>query len=413
MMKKKILIIGGLLVLAGAAAFFLMNQNGQVQVNGAQVRRGSIEDYVEETGTVLARNNIQVYSPAAGKVTEVLVDVGDRVLEGDVVARLDSETLSYQLAQLDAQRSAAVAGLNEARRAGDANAIQSVQLDIDQLSGSIQEAEDKLSDTRTLYQAGAISQDQLRSAERSLEDQKTNLQKLRLQLDKLQSPASQNLIAQYEAQIRQIDLQKEELASSGEDYTILAGTRGTVFQRMVQRGSFLQPGMGIMEIGDTDDLYIQSDVLVSEISGIEEGQAVRITNTDLEIETTGRLVKIHPNAFSKLSDLGVEQKRIKVDIEMDSVPDTLRPGYDLQVRIITESSGDTLIVPENSVFSMDHRDHVFVVENGVARLREVETGIRSGRDVQIISGLQEGDVVIQSPDSELEEGSKIEVIVNN
>ena len=144
MMKKKILIIGGLLVLAGAAAFFLMNQNGQVQVNGAQVRRGNIEDYVEETGTVLARNNIQVYSPAAGKVTEVLVDVGDRVLEGDVVARLDSETLSYQLAQLDAQRSAAVAGLNEARRAGDANAIQSVQLDIDQLSGSIQEAEDKL-----------------------------------------------------------------------------------------------------------------------------------------------------------------------------------------------------------------------------------------------------------------------------
>ncbi|WP_409227711.1 efflux RND transporter periplasmic adaptor subunit [Gudongella sp. SC589] len=410
-MKKKILIVGALVVAAGAVAFFLMNQGNGIQVNGAQVGRGSIEDFVEETGTVMARNNIQVYSPAAGKVTEVLVEVGDIVVEGDVIARLDSETLSYQLAQLDAQRSAAVAALNDARRAGDANAIRSLQLDINQLTGNIQEAEERLEDTKTLYEAGAISQDQLRSAERSLETQKTNLQKLRLQLDQLNSPASQNLIVQYEAQIRQIDLQKQELASSGEDYTIVAGTSGTVLHRMVEKGSFLQPGMGLVELGDTDDLYIQSDILVSEIAEVKEGQQVRITNTDLGIETTGRLTKIHPNAFSKISDLGVEQKRIKVDIEMDSVPMGLRPGYDLKIMIIIDSSEETLLIPENSVFTIDHKDHVFVVENRTATLREVETGIRSGREVEVLSGLSQGDVVIQSPDSELEEGKAVEVMI--
>ena len=410
-MKKKILIVGALVVAAGAVAFFLMNQGNGIQVNGAQVGRGSIEDFVEETGTVMARNNIQVYSPAAGKVTEVLVEVGDIVVEGDVIARLDSEALSYQLAQLDAQRSAAVAALNEARRAGDANAIRSLQLDINQLSGTIQEAEERLEDTRSLYEAGAISQDQLRSAERSLETQKTNLQKLRLQLDQLNSPASQNLIAQYEAQIRQIDLQKHELASSGEDYTIVAGTSGTVLHRMVEKGSFLQPGMGLVELGDTDDLYIQSDILVSEIAEVKEGQQVRITNIDLGIETTGRLTKIHPNAFSKISDLGVELKRIKVDIEMDSVPMGLRPGYDLKIMIIIDSSEETLLIPENSVFTIDHKDHVFVVENGTATLREVETVIRSGREVEVLSGLSQGDVVIQSPDSELEEGKAVEVMI--
>jgi len=412
MMKKKIIIIGALVVVAGAATFFFLRGGDGLQVNGAKATKGSIEEYVEETGTVMARNNIQVYSPASGKVTEVLVDVGDTVVEGDVLARLDGETLSLQLAQLDAQRSAAVAQLNEAKRAGNANAIRSLQLDIEQMERTIQEEEDKILDTKTLYEAGAISQDQLRAAERIIENQMTNLAKMKLQLNQLNSPVSGNLIAQYEAQIRQIDLQKQEISSSGEDYTIVAGTTGTVLQKTVQKGSFLQPGMSLMELGDTDNLYIQSDILVSEISNIEEGLAVRLLNEDLGIETTGKVHKIHPNAFSKISDLGVEQKRITVEIQMDTIPDGLRPGYDLQVRIITESSEGTLIIPENSVFTMDHKGYVFVDSAGVAELREIQTGIQSGREFEVLSGLEEGEVVIMSPDGELEEGGKIEVIVD-
>ncbi|WP_422486337.1 efflux RND transporter periplasmic adaptor subunit [Gudongella sp. DL1XJH-153] len=410
-MKKKIIIIGALVVVAGAVAFFLLRGGDGLQVNGAETSKGSIEEYVEETGTVMARNNIQVYSPASGKVTEVLVDVGDTVVEGDVLATLDGETLSLQLAQLDAQRSAAVAQLNEAKKAGNANAIRSLQLDIEQMEGTIQQEEEKFLDTRTLYEAGAISQDQLRASERSIENQMTNLAKMKLQLNQLNSPVSGNLIAQYEAQIRQIDLQKQEISSSGDDYTIVAGTTGTVLQKTVQEGSFLQPGMSLMELGDTDNLYIQSDILVSEISDIEVGLAVKLLNEDLGIEATGKVQKIHPNAFSKISDLGVEQKRITVEIQMDTIPDLLKPGYDLQVRIITESSGDTLIIPENAVFTMNHKDYVFVDAVGIAELREIQTGIQSGRVFEVLSGLVEGEVVIMSPDGELEEGSKIEVIV--
>ena len=100
MMKKRILIIGALIIAAGAAAFFFLSQGNGVQVTGAAVVRGDIEEYVEETGTVMARDNLQVYSPAAGRVTEVLVEVGDTVGVGEVLARLDSEALSYQLCLL-------------------------------------------------------------------------------------------------------------------------------------------------------------------------------------------------------------------------------------------------------------------------------------------------------------------------
>ena len=411
MMKKRILIIGALIIAAGAAAFFFLSQGNGVQVTGAAVVRGDIEEYVEETGTVMARDNLQVYSPAAGRVTEVLVEVGNTVGVGEVLARLDSEALSYQLAQLDAQRSGVVAQLNEARKAGDSNSIRSVQLDIQQLSGTIQDMETDLEDTRTLHEAGAISKEQLDLAVRNLQTQKTNLEKLKLQLNQLSSPASQNLIAQYEAQIRQIDLQKEELASSGEDFSITAGTSGKVLSKSVQKGSYLQPGMSLMELGNTDDLYIQSDILVSEVSDIREGLSVRLINEDLEIEAGGKVSKIYPNAFSRISDLGVEQKRITVEIEMDQIPNYLRPGYDLQVRIITESSENTLIIPENAVFTMDSKDYVFVVADGSAEIREIQEGIGSGSDIEVLTGLQEGEVVIQSPESELEEGARIEVSI--
>lgn len=409
MMKKKIVIIIALIILVGAAAFFFLSQDKGLEVNGVEVRRGNLEDYVEENGTVMTRNNIQVYSPIAGKVTEVFVDVGDAVVEGDVLAKLDGETLALQLGQLDAQRSALVAGLNEAKKTGDANTIKSLQLDIDQLTKTIQDEEANLKDVKALYQAGAISEDQLKASERSLQSQKTNLEKMKLQLKGLNSPVSQNLIAQYQAQIKQIDLQKQELASSGDDFTIRAGTTGTVLQKTVQKGSILQPGISLMELGDTEDLYIQSDILVSEIFHIKEGLLVRLINEDLGIETRGKVEKIHPNAFSKISDLGVEQKRITLDIEMDTIAEGLRPGYDLEVRIIIKSSNDTLIIPENSVFSMENKDYVFVDKGGVAKLREIETGIQSGRDMEVLLGLGEGELVIQSPDGELEDGMKIQV----
>ena len=197
-MKKKIVIIVALIIVLGAAAFFYISQDKGLEVNGREVIVGNLEDYVEENGTVVARHNIQVYSPVAGKVTEVLVDIGDAVGEGDVLARLDGETLSLQLGQLDAQRSAAVAQLNEAKKAGDVNSIKSLQLDIEQLAKTIQDEEANLKDIKLLYEAGAISQDQLKASERSLQSLKTNLEKMKLQLNQLNSPASQNIIAQYQ-----------------------------------------------------------------------------------------------------------------------------------------------------------------------------------------------------------------------
>ncbi len=85
----------------------------------------------------------------------------------------------------------------------------------------------------------------------------------------------------------------------------------------------------------------------------------------------------------------------------------------MEIKLITNESKDTLIIPENSVFKLDGKTFVFVEVNGRAELREVTTGLKSGRQIEVLSGLSEGELVIESPDPKLEEGSKIKLTVDN
>lgn len=413
-MKKKLLFIGVPAIAIIAATGYFMSISGALEVNASRVIKGDIAEFVEERGTVLVRDSLGVFSPVSGEVLQVLVSSGDVVNEGESLVKLDGKQAVRQLAELDAQIISAQAQLNDAKRAGNVNSIASLELEIAELSANIKEDESKLNDLKALYDAGALSQEEYRGAERALESQKLAIQKLKLQLNQLRSPVSQNIITQYESILKQLQIQRESLLDLQGDFEITAGISGTVMNLKVNRGEYLQPGMRIMEIGDTSKLYIDADVLVGDIKGVEEGTKALISSKDLGISNIpGKVKLIHPNAFSKISDLGIEQKRIKVEIELVGPTEALKPGYDMEIKLITNESKDTLIIPENSVFKLDGKTFVFVEVNGRAELREVTTGLKSGRQIEVISGLSEGELVIESPDPKLEEGSRIKLTVDN
>jgi HlyD family secretion protein len=108
-----------------------------------------------------------------------------------------------------------------------------------------------------------------------------------------------------------------------------------------------------------------------------------------------------------MSDLGIEQKRIRVEINMDNAGDQLRPGYDMTVKIITQSRKGVVLIPEKAVFDYLGKPHVFVNENGVSKLRTIEKGLESNEQVEVLTGLKEGEEIILSPDETLEEGMRI------
>ncbi|MCC5909660.1 MAG: efflux RND transporter periplasmic adaptor subunit [Clostridiaceae bacterium] len=407
-MKKKIVGIITILVIATGGIFFVMNREATVEVDTIAVEEGHIAKYVEEIGVVKTERNANVYAVTAGRVTEVLVEVGDEVKRGDLLARMDTQPLSTQARELQARRDVITAQYREAMRTIDDEELEKLQLQLQDAEVRLQEAERNLNNNRQLYEAGAISQEVYRTTVADFEVQERNVEKVKLDIEIAQKPLSENIPAQFQAQLRQIDLQLEEINSRRGDFVVTAPIEGTLMIKVVEVGSYLQPGTHMMEIGDTKDLYVESDILVADIAKVKEGDSVIVTNKDLGIlGLKGTIRKIHPQAFTSISDLGIEQKRIKVDIEIESSPQNLRPGYDLDIKIILEERANVLVIPENALFQQEGKDYVFINENDVAVLREVEKGIESQRRVEIIRGLQKGDIVILSPDDALEEGSAV------
>ncbi|TJX14383.1 efflux RND transporter periplasmic adaptor subunit [Tissierella creatinini] len=409
-MKKKIIvfIVAALLIGAGAYYFYI-SQNKGIEVNVKAVERGRITSYVEEIGEVKVKDYVNIYSPTSGKVTDVKYDVGDVVKKGDVLIRLDGEDISKMIKELDAQRSIIVAQLNEAKEPVDAKSIEKLNIEIKNIEKRIEFAEKDVSDSQMLYSIGASSAQEVEAARRNLDFEMSNLDKAKLDLELMMKPVSANRLAQYKAQLNQIDVQKKNLRDSTKDFTVTSTIEGTVLLKDVEVGSYLQPGMHIMEIGNINNIYVESEILVGDIGKISEGSEVLISSDDLDLKgLKGKVSKIHPTAFSKISDLGIEQKRIKVEIILENANPNLRPGYDLDIKIILEKNDDTLLIPENAVFGMDGKNYVFTVEESKAILREVKTGIESERQIEILAGLEEGEIVILSPDNDLEDGIKVE-----
>jgi len=407
-LKKKILIAIIAVVIVGGIVAAIASRDSAIEVSVEEVIRGNISSYVEEIGEVKAKEHVNIYSPTSGRVVDLMVDIGDIVKEGDVLVRLDGDDIGRMIEEIDAQRLSVLAQYNEAKKPVDNEVIEKLNIEIRNIEQRIQAAEKELNDKEVLLEAGAVSRDEYDLALRNLDFEKGNLEKARLDLDQYQKPVSSNILAQYEAQLKQLDIQKQGLMDSSKDFTISSSIDGTILFKNLDEGSYLQPGMHILEIGNTDEMYIEADILVGDIVKFEEGSEVVISSDDLALANIkGQVEKIHPRAFSKISDLGIEQKRIKVEIGIDEIGVAIKPGYELDVKIITDKSENTLIVPEKAVFDMAGKDYVFKVVNEKALLTEVETGIESQKQIEILKGLGEGEVVILSPDNDIEDGIKV------
>ncbi len=409
-MKKKIIGIILTVVVLGSVGIFLVTKNTAIAVTTAPVTEGSIEKYVEELGIILAEQRESVYASAGGKVTALLVNTGDMVKKGDILLKLNDQQLLREIQELEAQEASLTAQYQQAIKPVDPREIEKLKLEQDNMERSLAEAERNAENQKLLYEAGAISQEAYQNVLYGLETQKNNLEKLKLDLAMVTKPNTTNIAAQYEAQLKQLAIQMEALKSRGEDHTVKSPIDGTVMVKAVEVGSYLQPGMLMMEIGNTDKLYVEADILVDDMANVKEGAKVLLSHSNLGItDLEGVVKKIHPRAFSKVSDLGIEQKRVKVEIEILGEAVALKPGYDLDMKIVTEKSEKALLIPENAVFQQGNQYYVFVSQDNRAHLREIQKSIESEKKVEVISGLNKEDMVILSPDETLKDGAVIKV----
>ncbi|HEY7774947.1 MAG TPA: HlyD family efflux transporter periplasmic adaptor subunit, partial [Kineobactrum sp.] len=224
--------------------------------------------------------------------------------------------------------------------------------------------------------------------------------------------------AQFRVAVSQHELEAAETRLSvstavGEEGAELVAIRapvsGAVLQRLRQSEGVVVPAQPLLEIGDPYALEVVVEVQSFDAVRIQPGMEVRLTGWGGE-PLQAQVQTVEPVGFTEVSALGVEEQRVRVVLAMVSAREQwalLGDGYRVDAHFILWRSDNELVIPESAVFRRDGVSQAFVVEDGVARLRSVETGRGDGFRISIHAGIEQGDEVVRHPDNSLGDGVRV------
>lgn len=383
MKSKKAWLAGGL-ILVGIVAATVGQMHGGQPVEVVQATRGTFTLMVEETGYVQSVNDREVQATQAGRVVDLLVETGDRVKAGQLLMRLSSPELSAEAAAVRSQLARADLELRAA------------QLAEKSLHSEQKQAEKDLARKKTLLESGALARVDYDQAVFEME-----------QLNQ-QLAQQQATIAGAQEQVNSLGEMLGSLEEKAGELQIISPIAGTVLDLTVKAGQVAAPGDRLAQIGSESQLEVRTELLSDEVRRVKIGQTTRVTAPVLGDQVLiGRVGKIYPQAYEKISALGVAQRRVPVIIALEQ-NGNLRPGYEVRAGIETVRKEKALLLPRESVqLTADGQYRVLAVVQGRIRERIIQVGEKNQQWVEVLEGVKAGETVVRDGSRELKEGTRV------
>jgi HlyD family secretion protein len=384
-------LIAGLLVVGAIVAVAVWPASMEVGV--ARAEQGPMQVTIDEDGETRVRDRFVVSAPVAGRVQRIVLEPGDSVVRGKtILARL----LPAESPLLDARSRSELTASVEAARA----AVGQAQAERNRTAEALARARSTFARQQELLNAGAISKDDLEAAETSV----------RTAEESQRAAAFTATRAEYELQLARARLQAPQ--TSGRSVEIVAPVDGVILKRLRESESVVPVGEPLLEIGDPKRIEIVADLLSTDAVRISPGTPVLIDEWGGDHPLHGRVRRVEPSGFMKVSALGVEEQRVNVIIELEdpaSAARKLGDGYRVEVRVVVWREDNVLKVPTGSLFRRGDEWAVFVIEEGRARLHMVKLGQRNQSEGQITSGVSAGQIVVLHPPDTLTDGMRVVV----
>jgi HlyD family secretion protein len=355
----------------------------------AKVEKGDLAKSVVATGKVTPITKVEVKSKASGIVKNLLVDYGDRVKKGQLLAQLDKIEIEAQVEQSKAALEAAQANLKSSQADFERAKVDAEGPDVPLLKRAYDRAISMAKD-------GVVSTSALEDAQKNYELalNKQNVSKAQVTVLKAKIAQAGANVAQDQANLKQLD---EQLS-----YTdIISPIDGIVLSRDVQMGdavsSILVLGSSatlVMTLGDTSEVYVKGKVDESDIGKVYLGQRARIKVESFKDKTfDGKVTKISP--------MGVEKDNVttfEVRVSIQNPGGELKAEMTANAEIILEEHKAVLQIPEGAIlYDKDKKASVEIPDpkgkEGKNKIA-VNIGISNGAKTEVLSGLKEGDQVV-------------------
>lgn len=364
----------------------------KTKVKAVAVERQQQRRVVEAVGSLFAFDEVIVSSEAEGRVEQVMVDVGDRVGKGQVLARITPVEFELTVEQQRAalQQSRARLGLRD----GDSELKDARQAaEVKKAAADLLDAEQKYQRAQSLLETGVIPRQQFDEAEARYKSAKATYDLAVQQVENLRASMQQTQAT--------LNLANKRLR----DTQIRAPFAGHVKTREVTVGQYLKVQTPVMAIVNIDPLRVRLSVPEKMSPWVHVGRDVKLS---LEAfpgrEFVGRISRINP---------AVDEKTRTFEIEalVANRNGDLKPGSFVKATIQSDKIDSILTIPYNAAAYLFGAYKVFVIEGKTIKEREVKLGDRIGERVEIIEGLQTGDkIAIAEGGQQLKDGMEVEVV---
>jgi len=393
-LKKFFIITIGLLVMVAFALAGCGSQTGSkktgngVLINKTSAQVGKLAGGAVVSGKLEALNSANVVPKTAGRVASVPVDVGSEVAEGDLLVNLDAADLEA-LVELNA------AQLEKARNA-DLPAQKNVaEFNLANSEALFKTCEADYQRYQQLFSSGSVSSQQFEQVERQYLQARASYESAQNALEILVNATIPQTIRQYEAQLKKA---RADFANT----VVRAPFRGVITAKGINPGEMVSPTVPVISIVNLDTVVVQANVSEDQVNVIRVGQELKVKVSSVSGEPFTGIVTNIAQAASSVS------KAYPVKIVIKNPLHILKPGMFAEV---TLSTGDEegIIIPVEALSQNESGSFVWVVANGLAARRSVDTGQSDGRYIIIKSGLTEGETVATTGIDTLEDGMKVSV----
>ncbi len=355
----------------------------------AKVEKGDLAKSVVATGKVEPITKVEIKSKASGIVKKLLVDAGDRVKKGQLLAQLDKIEIEAQVDQSKAALQAAEASLTSAEADFERAKVDAQGPDVPLLKRAYERALGMAKD-------GVVSASALDDAQKNY-DLAVNKQNVA----KAQVTVLRSKIAQARAQVAQDQANLKQLQEQLSYTDILAPIDGVILSRNVEMGdavsSILVLGSSatlIMTLGDVSEVYVKGKVDESDIGKVYLGQPARIKVESFKDKTfNGKVTKISP--------MGVEKDNVttfEVRVSINNPGGELKAEMTANAEILLEEHKSVLQIPEGSIIYDNQKNASVEVPDPKGkegkRKVAVKIGISNGAKTELLSGLKEGEQVV-------------------
>ena len=388
-------------------------------VTVTEVTITDIDSTLNVSGTVTAYERTPVMSQAAGlQITDILVERGDYVQQGQVLARLNNQILSAEKAQAEGAVNQALARLDELQEGSRAEEIAQAEFRVANAKSAIAEATSDLELVRkrverntSLQAQGAISRDTLdevlsqeRVAESSLAGAKADLNEEQQALLQLRAGSRPQIITQAQAELAQAKGRLQAIEAQLADTTITAPRAGKIANREARVGQITSTSEMLFSIIQDGRLELRLQIPETLIGKIKPGQKVQITsNSNRNLALTGKVREIEP-----LIDNNTRQATVKVSLPTAT---NLKPGMFLQAVVNTNTNKGQAVPIEALLPQSGNMAIAFILqEDNTVKAQQVKTGeILSNQRVEVIEGLKSGDFIVLKGAAYLKDGDKVAI----